>query len=355
MKLFISKLHYKKNPNIFDKLLIMTLQVIGSPYFVVSQIRNKLYDKRLLPSYMSNSFVISVGNITTGGVGKTPVTLEIAKYYLSLNKRVAILSRGYGAKLNNKEPNLISDGSGALFPAHLAGDEPVWLANNCKGAYVVTCASRIKAEQFIKEKYNPDIIILDDGFQHRKMRRDLDIMLVDAVNMFGNKHVLPAGPLRESLNGISRASKIVVVNKNFDDKNALKYCDYLKKKYDKDIYLCKLIPDFAYNIMNKEEQLQKGTRILAFSAIGQSESFYNFLKTEYILNGIIEFEDHHSYEQEDISKIIHFAQEENIDSVVTTEKDAVKIAEIIKDIDMPIKFYALKLKAIVDIKEICGV
>lgn len=354
MKLFISKLHYKKNPNMVEKLLTLILRTIGSPYFVVSQIRNKLYDKKLLPSYMSNSFVISVGNITTGGVGKTPVTLEIAKYYLSLNKKVAILSRGYGAKLGNKEPNLISDGSGALFPANLAGDEPVWLANNCKGAYVVTCSSRVKAEKFIKEKYNPDIIILDDGFQHRKMRRDLDIMLVDSVNKFGNKLVLPAGPLRENLSNILRANKIVVVNKTYDDKNALKYCDYLKKKYDKDLYLCKLLPDYAYNIVNNLDRLSKGARILAFSAIGQSESFYDFLKTEYILNGIIEFEDHHSYDKEDVSKIIRFAQDENINCVVTTEKDAVKITEIIKDIEMPIKFYALKLRAIVDIKDICG-
>lgn len=354
MKLFISKLHYKKNPNIFEKALLLSLQVIGAPYTFASNIRNKMYDKKLLPAYSSKSFVISVGNITTGGVGKTPFTLEIAKYYLSLNKKVAILSRGYGAKLSNKKPNLISDGSGAMFSGTVAGDEPVWLANNCKGAYVVTCASRIKAEKFIKEKYNPDVIILDDGFQHRKMKRDLDIVLVDAKNKFGNKLVLPAGPLRERLSNINRADKVVVVNKSNETQNALKYCDHLKNKLKKDIYMCKLVPERAYDIIS-DTPLRKGERIMAFSAIGQPESFYDFLKQDYKLVAVLDFEDHHGYDTEDIAKIINFAQEENIESIVTTEKDAVKLLDIIKDVDMPVKFYALKLKAYMDVKEVCGV
>lgn len=355
MKLFISKLHYKRNTNIFEKAFLLLLKVIGSPYFFITQIRNMLYDKNILRGYSSKSFVISIGNITTGGVGKTPFTLEVARYFLSLNKKVAILSRGYGGKLNNREPNLISDGTGALFPANLAGDEPVWLANNCKGAYVVTCSSRIKAERFIREKYNPDIIILDDGFQHRKMKRDLDFVLVDSKNKFGNRCTLPAGPLRESLTNMARADKIVLVNKDVNDTNALKYCDYLAKRFEKPIYLCKLVPDYAYNIKNELEHIDKGEKILAFSAIGQPQSFYDFLKNDYMLKGILEFEDHHSYDRDDISKIIQIAQAENIKSLITTEKDAVKVLELIKDLECPINIYALKLKAVVDIKEACGV
>lgn len=353
MKLFISKLHYKKKPTILENILIVILQTIGIFYNVATKIRNKLYDKKLLPSYTSKSFVISVGNITTGGVGKTPLTLEVAKYFLSLNKKVAILSRGYGAKLPNKEPTLISDGSGALYSASIAGDEPVWLANNCKGTYIVTCSSRIKAEKFIKEKFNPDVIILDDGFQHRKMKRDLDLVLVDAKNKFGNKHLLPAGPLREDLQNIKRANKVIVVNKGHDSKEALKYCDYLKKRFQKETYLCKIVPDYAYNIVTGEE-LPKDSRIMAFSAIGQPAGFYDFLKVDYKLMAILEFEDHHTYERDDISKIIHYAQEENISNIVTTEKDAVKLIDIIQNIELPINIYALKLKAYIDIKEICG-
>lgn len=355
MKLFISKLHYKKDLNIIEKNVVQLLRAVGIFYDMISKIRNNMYDKKILRAYTSKAYVVSIGNITTGGVGKTPLTLEVAKYFLSLNKKVAILSRGYGGKLSNKKPNLISDGSGALYSAEEAGDEPFWLAEYCKGAYVVTCKSRIKAEKFIKEKFNPDIIVLDDGFQHRQMKRDLDIVLIDATNKFGNNYLLPAGPLRESISNIEkRADKVVVVNKGFDSKNALKYCDYLQKKFKKETFLCKIVPDFAYDILN-DEKLEKETRIMAFSAIGQPESFYSFLKNDYKLVSVLEFEDHHIYEQEDISKIIHYAQEENIDSIVTTEKDAVKILEIIKDVELPVKIYALKLKAYVDIKQICGV
>ncbi len=354
MRLFISKLHYKKDLTGYEQTVILLLRFFSIFYNFIIKLRNNLYDKKLLRAYNSKSFVISIGNLTTGGVGKTPVTLETAKYYLSLNKKVAILSRGYGGKINNRTPHLISDGSGALLSASEAGDEPVWLSNNAKGAYVVTCSNRIKAEKFIKQKYNPDIIILDDGFQHRKMRRDIDIVLIDAKKKFGNGYTLPAGPLREDIQNIKRADKIVVVNKNFDSRNALKYCDYLKKKFKKDTYLCKIVPDCVYNILTDEE-LPVGIKIMAFSAIGQSESFYKFLKKDYKLSAVLEFEDHHNYEKEDISKIIHFAQEGNIDSVVTTEKDAVKLIDIIKDIEMPIKFYALKLKAYIDIRDICGI
>ncbi len=354
MKLFISKLHYKKDLTVYEKIIIILLRAIGLFYAAAVGFRNILYDNGLIPAYTSKSFVVSIGNITTGGVGKTPLTLEAARYFLGLNKKVAILSRGYGGKLSNKTPNLVSDGSGPLYSAEFAGDEPVWLADNCKGAYVVTCKNRIKAEKFIKEKYKPDIIILDDGFQYRKMKRDLDILLIDAKNKLGNKFLLPAGPLRENLSNVKRADKIIVVNKDFNSKNALKYCDYLKKKYKKDTFLCKIVSDYAYNIKTGTH-LSNKVRIMAFSAIGQPAGFYNFLKADFKLTAVLEFEDHHTYTQEDVSKIIQFAQEENISNIVTTEKDAVKIFDIIKDIELPVEFYALKLKAYVDIKEICGV
>lgn len=353
MKLFISKLHYKKNLKIHERLALYGLKFLSVFYNAAVNLRNKLYDKKIIRAYGSKSFVISIGNITTGGVGKTPFTLEAAKYFLSLNKKVAIISRGYGAKLSNNEPNLISDGSGAMFKASIAGDEPVWLSDNCKGAYVVTCKSRIKAEKFLNEKYQPDVIILDDAFQHRKMKRDLDIVLVDAKNKFGNANVLPAGPLRENLSSMQRADKVVVVNKSFESEKALKFCDYIKDRFKKDTYLCKIVPDCLYNIFTGE-QLMSGAKIMAFSAIGQPSGFYEFLKQDYKLIAVLEFEDHHIYDKSDVSKIIEFAQEENVEYIVTTEKDAVKLIDIIEDLEMPVKFFALKLKAYVDIKEVLG-
>ncbi len=353
MKLFLSKLHYKKDLTLPESTILFVLRFFSIFYAIITKTRNSLYNKRLLPAYTSKAYVISIGNITTGGVGKTPLTLEAAKYFLELNKKVAIISRGYGAKLSNKNPIIVSDGSGAKYSALEVGDEPVWLSQNAKGAVVAICKSRIKAEKYISENFGSEIIILDDGFQHRKMKRDLDILLIDSKNKFGNGYLLPAGPLREDTSNIKRADKVIVVNKGSALKNALQYCDFLKQKYNKDTYLCKIVPYYAYNILTNEQLIQ-GTKIMAFSAIGQPQGFYEFLKNDYKLAAILEFEDHHYYEKDDISKIIHYAQEENIESVVTTEKDAVKLINIIKDIELPIKIYALKLKAYIDIKEICG-
>lgn len=353
MKLFISKIHYKKNLFFYERILVFFLKIFSVFYNVTTEIRNKLYDKKILPSYSSGAFVVSVGNLTTGGVGKTPFTIEAANYFLSKNKKVAIISKGYGAKLANDEPNLISDGSGPQFQASIAGDEPVMISNNCKGAYVVTCKSRIKAEKFLMRTYSPDVIILDDAFQHRKIKRDLDIVLVDAKNKFGNGNVLPAGPLREDLRSIKRADKVVVVNKGYNTEKTLKFCDFLKNRFNKDIYLCKMMPDKVYGL-NTQKELQKGSRIMAFSAIGQPSDFYDFLKNSYKLVAVLEFEDHHIYDRSDVSKIIEYAQEENIDCIVTTEKDAVKLIDVIQDVEMPINFYVLKLKSCMDIKEVFG-
>lgn len=353
MKLFISKLHYKKELTSYEQTILNLLKFLGIFYGAAVNFRNFCYDKKILRAYGSKAFVISVGNITTGGVGKTPFTLEAAKYFLAKNKKVAIISRGYGGRLSNKKPNLISDGSGSLFKGTVAGDEAVWLSDNAKGAYVVTCSSRIRAEKYLAEKYCPEVIILDDAFQHRKIKRDLDIVLVDAKNKFGNGNILPAGPLREDLKSIKRAEKIVVVNKDLDSKEALKFCDYIKKTYKKDTFLCKIVPDIVYDIKTKEE-LPSGSKIMAFSAIGQPSGFYEFLKNDYKLTAVLEFEDHHNYDKSDVAKIIEYAQEENVEYIVTTEKDAVKIADIIEDIEMPVKFFALKLKAYMDIKDIFG-
>jgi len=351
MKLFISKIHYKKDLKVNERAVYYLLKIPGLFYNAASNIRNFLYDKKIFPSYRSKSYVVSVGNLTTGGVGKTPFTIDVAKYFLSKNKKVAIISRGYGAKLSNNEPNLISDGINIQFKASIAGDEPVMIAKNCPGAIVVTCKSRIKAEKYLAQNYKPDVIILDDAFQHRKIRRDLDILLVDAKNKFGNGNVLPAGPLREDMKSAKRANKIVVVNKEYDSEKSLKFCDYLKKTFNKEVYLCKMVPERIYEI-NSSQELPLGSRIMAFSAIGQPSGFYDFLKRDYKLIAVLEFDDHHIYDKQDVAKIIEYAQKENIEHIVTTEKDMVKLLDVIEDIEFPVKFYTLKLQSYMDIKDI---
>lgn len=327
LKTEITKLHYNKTPKGF---IFGVLKFCSLFYSLGSGFKNFLYDKKFLNPRKVNAYVVSVGNLTTGGVGKTPVTAELAKYFVEKGEKPAIISRGYGGKLDNKKVNVISDGINLFYKADMAGDEPYWLAVNLNMCAVLTCSDRFKAAQYAIEKLGVTKIILDDGFQHRKLHRDLDIVLVDSEKQFGNGCELPAGPLRESVNNLKRADRVIVVSKNIDHSEAEKF---LPKAL-----LCKIEPDYVYNIVSGEH-LEKGVEITALSAIGQPEQFYKFLENDYKIKEKVTFEDHHQYIETDISGI-----EGNI---VTTEKDAVKLALLGKT-----NIYALKLKASLNIENL---
>jgi len=328
----VTKLHYNKNAK---GILFNTLRFCSLFYGVASRLKNYFYDKNIIKSNKVDAFVISVGNFTTGGVGKTPIVAELAKYYVKKGDKPAIISRGYGGRLNNKIVHVISDGINLYYKADMAGDEPYWLAVNIDGCAVITCSSRYKAAKYAVEKLGCNKIILDDGFQHRKLHRDLDLVLVDSEKVFGNENLLPAGPLREGMESFKRLNKLIIVSKNKDHARAEKLAKIIHKKQGKDVYLCKTEPDYVYNIVTGEH-LSEGNEITAVSAIGQPEQFYKFLEDDFVIKNKVTFDDHHKYTLSDI---------ENIDGiVVTTEKDAVKLAHFNRT-----NIYALKLKTVVDI------
>ena len=334
LKTQITKLHYDKNAK---GILFNLLKFCSIFYGIGANAKNFLYDKNILKPKKVNAFVISVGNFTTGGVGKTPVVAEIARYFVDKGERVAIVSRGYGGKLDNKNVNVISDGINLYHRADMAGDEPYWLAVNLNMCAVLTCSNRYKACQYAIKELGVTKIILDDGFQHRKLHRDLEVVLVDSEKMFGNENLLPAGPLREKPD-FSRVDKLVLVSKNFDHTKAEKLARIMAKKQGVKTLLCKTEPDCVYNIITGEH-LEKGCEITALSAIGQPEQFYQFLESDYKIKEKISFDDHHQYTSEDV---------ENIDgNIVTTEKDAVKLALLNKT-----NIFALKLKTTIDVESL---
>ena len=212
---------------------------------------------------------------------------------------------------------------------------------------VLTCSNRVKACEYAIEKLGVKTIILDDGFQHRKLHRDLDIVLVDSEKMFGNENLLPAGPLREGMEAFDRLDKLVVVSKNINHSRAEKLARIMEKKYFAQIpicsceertIVCKTEPDYIYNIITGEH-LEKGCDIIAMSAIGQPDQFYKFLESDFNITKKVTFEDHHKYIMSDL---------ENFDgNIVTTEKDAVKLALLGKT-----NIYALKLKTIIDVEKL---
>ena len=217
----------------------------------------------------------------------------------------------------------------------MAGDEPYWLAVNLNMCAVLTCSNRYKACKYAIENLGVTKIILDDGFQHRKLHRDLDIVLIDSEKTFGNQNLLPAGPLREDDSAFKRIDKLVIVSKNVDHTKSEKLARIMQKKQGVDTFLCKIEPDYVYNIVSGEH-LQPNSEIVAMSAIGQPEQFYRFLEPNFVIKNKYTFDDHHQYNFDDVKDIN--------DSIVTTEKDAVKLALLNKS-----NIYALKLKTTIDI------
>jgi len=337
----ISQMHYNKEAK---GVIFNLFKSFSYSYGIVSRAKNILYDKGILKPKKVRAFVVSVGNLTTGGVGKTPVVAEIANYYAGMGEKVAIVSRGYGGKLSGI--NVISDGENLYFTADIAGDEPRWLAENTN-AVVITSKNRYNGANYAIEKYGVTKIILDDGFQHRKLHRDLDIVLMDSEKGFGNENLLPAGPLREGLEAFDRIDKLVVVSKNTDHTRAEKYAKIMGKKLKKETFVCYVEPDCVYNIFHTKEELLKDEKLVAFSAIGQPEQFYKFLK-EYNVVKTIDFDDHHNYTQNDIDELQHVCEGLGVENLITTEKDSAKLI----DLAIYLKVFAVKLKTVIDVEKL---
>lgn len=346
LKTVISKIHYNKGAKGF---LFNLLKFASLFYVLGSRLKNKLYaEGKLIPKKV-DAYVISVGNLTTGGVGKTPVVAEIAKYLTEKGEKVAIVSRGYGGKgVNGKRILVISDGENIYFNAEMAGDEPRWLAENTK-AVVITSKNRYEGAKFAIDKFGATKIILDDGFQHRKLHRDLDIVLIDSEKGFGNENMLPAGPMREEPEAFERVNKLVIVSKNTDHEYAEKYAKIIGKKLKKQTVVCYAEPDYIYNLFVPDEHLEKGEKVLAFSAIGQPQQFYNFLK-DYDVVKTVDFDDHHNYTQADIDKLQQICMDCGAQKLITTEKDSSKCSCL----SFYLSVYAMKLKANLDVERLLG-
>lgn len=356
MKTYIQKIHYNESMKPKDYPVLCALRVCSIFYSLIINIRYLFYKFNILKSTKLDAYIISIGNLTTGGTGKTPITCEIANYINKyLNTTSAIISRGYGGKLSNKTINIISNGKNILFNAEKAGDEPFWMAVNTKDTPILTGKNRIKSGQYAIDNFKSNILLLDDGFQHLKLKRDMDIVLIDCMKVFGNGFLLPAGPLREPENQIKRADKIIIVNKKPFDKESEAQCEKIYQKiyqnYSKKSVFCKIKPDKIYNLKTNIPVISQ--KSLAFAGIGQPEFFFNYLKNAGIeLVSEIVFEDHYLYTKLDLENLIEKAQKMGADSIITTEKDAVKLMDFLSELNSEIKICALKLNVEMDLKEL---
>jgi tetraacyldisaccharide 4'-kinase len=305
----------------FLRILLLPVSLV---YLTIIFVRNMLYDRNIFKSHKISKPVISVGNISTGGTGKSPFVILLTKFLMKQNIIPAILSRGYKRKSNVIET--VYDGSEIKSTIDKCGDEPMMIANdlssNFKNFFIATGSNRAVTAKYIIDKYNPDAIILDDAFQHRRIKRNLDIVLIDAEEMYKNKFpgslLLPSGNLRENLGNLNRAD-IIIQNNKFNNFEILKNL----KKYSKEIFLLNYSAKGFYDVNNIEYDIN-GKDIFAFAGIAKPASFFNKLKVYNcnLLDSFI-FKDHHNYNFEDISRMTMNATKKTL--FVTTEKDFVKI------------------------------
>ncbi|MHB8482365.1 MAG: tetraacyldisaccharide 4'-kinase [Nitrospiria bacterium] len=328
------------------RVLFFFLYLASFLYYALVKIRIFLYARRILKTYVLPKRVISVGNITVGGTGKTPTVLALARFFNENGMKVAILSRGYGRK-NNRAVLIVSDGHHLLSSPSAAGEEAYFLAKELKGVIVAVGKNRYKTGRILLTRYKIDLFILDDGYQHLKLRRDTNILLLDSNSPFSNRFLLPRGGLREPLSSIKRASLILLISKDKNDKKATPILNERPfntiPKYD-----VHLAPKSFYNPLTSEEyKIEKvyGKTSLIVSGIANPKSFRTMVERcqVQVIRELV-FPDHHFYQPHDIEAIEDIARSRKVDFIITTDKDAVKLTPYLKN-EIPMIILKLEFEA----------
>ncbi|MCK4739554.1 MAG: tetraacyldisaccharide 4'-kinase [Deltaproteobacteria bacterium] len=345
-EVILSKSGERKNP-----ILCFVLFILSLFYSALSWLKNSLYSSGLLKKKKLPCKVVSIGNLTVGGSGKTPVTIYLAKLLSQIGLKVVVISRGY--KRKSKGITIVSNGAEVLTKSIEAGDEPTLIAqrllkkkdSELLGVPVIVGSNRYKAGLLAIEKFSPDVIVLDDGFQHIKLERDLDILLIDSLRGFGNGHLLPRGPLRENASGSKRASIIMVKG---EDPLNFTLPTISEKPIFNFSYKPKSLEDLSGNIASDFGMLT-GQSVLALAAIADPAPFFE------ILNGLganitstLTYPNHHWFTTKEVKQIRRESLE--VDLLVTTEKDAVRLKT--SETGVGLRAYALTIDVVISDEEV---
>ncbi len=307
----------------------IALAPLSGIYEALVRSGNALYSRAFFGVHNVGQPVISVGNLTTGGTGKTPLVEWIARELAGADCRVCVLTRGYRRESAGRV--LVSDGHEILTDVTQAGDEAMLLAENLKEKAAVVCdADRVAAAQWAIENLKSDVFVLDDGFQHQRLARDLNIVTIDATNPWGNGRLLPAGILREPRTALLRADCVVVTRA--EDSAQFEKVHAEIQAVSPDIVILQsrmtirgLQPVNDVATLTSIEEL-KSLRAAAFCGIGNPESFFSLLRrNEFDLRFTRAFRDHFSYAQADLNRIAEAGRTHDAQILLTTSKDAVKL------------------------------
>lgn len=319
------------------------LYLLSLVYGGAVRIRTHGFHKAILASRRLPCAVISIGNLTVGGTGKTPMTIHVAQRARDLGYKVVILSRGYGGSAG-KAGGVVSDGRALRMTPETAGDEPFMMADRLRDIPVVVGRDRFSAGTEAVAKFKPAVLVLDDGFQHRSLMRDLDLVLLDHRHPLGNGHLLPRGPLREPLSALARGDAFILTRCDADDDGQSAATLSLLQTgqtigSDTPVFRSFHIPrvlkiirtgadpgDAAVSTEDGSEVA--GRLVFAFSGIARNDDFRSTVEgLGCRLAGFKAFPDHYPYRHGDVDHLKRVSEASGAELILTTEKDAVRIPD----------------------------
>ncbi len=321
----------------------LILPPFSALYSVATRLRLAAYRRKLFSVSKLDATVISVGNITTGGTGKTPLVDWVCRVLANEGKRVCVLTRGY-RRQNPNEHVVVSDGHRVLADVLAAGDEPLLLATHLLGVAAVVCNSnRSAAGQWAIDNLRSEVFVLDDGFQHLRLARDVNIVTIDATNPWGGG-MLPYGHLREPLSGLARAD-CVVLTRTEEPTDLASLTTTLQKIVGQTPIFRSRMRASGLRRLNGpavDSASSISQPIAAFCGVGNPTSFFNHLRREgYELAFQQAFPDHYNYQQSDVDHIVAEARRKGARSILTTAKDAVKLSSL--HFEMPCYAFEIRI------------
>ncbi len=336
------------------------LHALSHLYGRIVQARLWLFRKRIIRQRQLGCLVIAIGNLTVGGTGKTPVVEKFARALQAGGRRVAILTRGYKSKKQpllkrwiakfravEYQPRIVSDGRSILLDSRVAGDEPYMLAVNLKNVIVLVDKNRVASGLYAVDKMNCDTLLLDDGMQYLHLKHRLDIVLIDRQAPFGNEFMLPRGTLREPPKNLRRASYIFITKCLGENENEELIQRIRKYNRTAEIIECAHRPQYLEHVHTGARlplDWLRGKYIGALSAIASPTSFESALRD---LGANIEiakhFADHHRFSHREVQNFIGRCGNRDIDAVITTEKDSVRLPRLEKW-DVPVYFLRVEIE-----------
>ena len=322
---------------------------LGVLYGAITRARKAAYRNGLFTVYRLPAPVVSIGNVTTGGTGKTPLVEWVCRVLAKDGSKVCVLTRGYG-RVNPETQVVVSDASRILVGERQAGDEPFLLAGKLIGvAAVIANADRVAAGHWAIRNLGTNAFVLDDAFQHLRIARDVDIVTIDATNPWGDGELLPHGRLREDIDGLSRAHCVVITRaEQVESVEDLR--TYIQKYTSAPVFTSRMVTASLQTIHGEpvDQNTLTSTSLAAFCGIGNPASFFTHLEcagAHVLLSHA--YADHHVYQQNEIDRLIEKAKAAGATALVTTAKDAVKLSAL----HFELACYKLEIEIAIDEEE----